>query len=90
MNFDWGTDLITNEAADFVSIRWSGKVRIPFDGSAVPEDYILEIIADDGVRLYFDGVLVIDRWDTCCDVQQATVTVVPNSFYDIRLEYKEH
>jgi hypothetical protein len=26
LNFDWGTGLITNEASDFVSVQWFGKI----------------------------------------------------------------
>ena len=29
IDFDWGTDLITDEAADHVSVRWYGKVVSP-------------------------------------------------------------
>ncbi len=48
INFNWGLDLITNEVADFVSIRWSGKVLAP-----TSEEYTFIIKADDGVRLYW-------------------------------------
>jgi hypothetical protein len=44
---------------------------------------------DDGFRLYIDKVLLIDRWNTCCDEMQVTIPLVEGSFYDIVLEYKE-
>ena len=62
INFNWGTGLITNDAADFVSIRWFGNILAP-----TTEEFTFILHADDGVRLYLDGVLVIDRWDECCD-----------------------
>lgn len=71
IDFDWGTDLITNEAADFVSARWYGKVKAPST-----EEYTFIVSADDGVRLYIEGLLVVDRWDTCCDDVTATVSFV--------------
>lgn len=71
VDFDWGTDLITNEAADFVSVRWYGKIRAP-----TTEEYTFILHADDGIRLYIDGVLVIDRWDSCCADMTATLSFV--------------
>jgi len=62
INFDWGHGLITNDVADFVSARWFGKVLAP-----ATEEFTFIIHADDAVRFYFDGVLVIDRWDSCCE-----------------------
>jgi hypothetical protein len=47
VNFDWGTDLVTAEAADFVSARWMGKVK-----PSITEEFTFILHADDGVRLY--------------------------------------
>lgn len=40
--------LVTNDVADFVSIRWFGKILAP-----VTEEFTFIMHADDGVRLYF-------------------------------------
>jgi len=61
IDFNWGNGLITPDGADFVSVRWYSKVKPPFT-----EEYTFIVDADDGVRVYFDGVLKIDRWDKCC------------------------
>lgn len=29
IDFDWGLGLVTNDVADFVSIRWFGKILAP-------------------------------------------------------------
>lgn len=84
IDFDWDVGLITNEAADFVSIRWYGKIRSP-----TTEEYTFILTGDDGIRFYVNGKLLIDRWDTCCDDMTATVSLTKDEFYDIRLEYKE-
>lgn len=60
IDHDWGTGLITTAATDFVSVRWYAMVKAP-----VTEDFFFTLEADDGVRLYFDGELKIDRWDEC-------------------------
>lgn len=85
VDFDWGTDLVTDLAADFVSARWVGKVRAP-----LTEQFTFILHADDGVRMYLEGVLVIDRWEDCCDDVTYTVSLTQNQFYDIRIEWKEH
>ena len=48
IDFDWGLGLVTPQVADFVSIRWSGKVLSP-----VNEEVTFILNADDGVRFYF-------------------------------------
>jgi hypothetical protein len=53
----WGKDLLTPTAADYVSVRWTGFIRPASTGS-----YTFYIDADDAVRLYIDGTLVIDTW----------------------------
>jgi len=60
IDHNWGTGLITAAATDFVSIRWYTQVKAP-----VTEDFFFTIEADDGVRLYFNGELKIDRWNNC-------------------------
>lgn len=85
INFDWGLGLVTLDVADFVSARWFGKVLAP-----ATEEFTFIIHADDGVRFYFDGVLVIDRWDKCCEDVTSTQSLVSGTFYDIMIEFKEY
>lgn len=76
---------MTNDVADFTSARWYGKVKAP-----ASEEFTFILKADDGVRFYLDGTLYIDRWDSCCDDVTATITLVQDVFYDIRVEWKEY
>lgn len=85
LNFDWGTGLITNFAADFVSVRWVGKVRAP-----TTEKYMFSVEADDGFRLYLDNKLLIDGWDKGAGSISAEYNLVQNSYYDIVVEYVEY
>lgn len=43
---------------DGFHVRWIGQVQPKFT-----DDYVFRIVSDDGVRLWIDGQLVIDRWD---------------------------
>ena len=84
INHDWGTGLITPSASDFVSARWYTRVKAP-----LTEDFFFTIEADDGVRVYFNQILKIDRWDTCWEDQIFMYYLVEGEFYDIKIEYKE-
>lgn len=58
VDFDWGTGAPgTGVNADNFSARWSGKLLVPATGS-----YRFQTESDDGVRLWVNGVLVIDNW----------------------------
>ena len=85
LDFDWGTGLITDEAADFVSAQWFGKILPEYT-----EEYTFIISADDGVRMFIDGVRVVDRWDDCCDDVTFSMDLTGDTFYDVIIEYKEH
>ena len=55
-NWSYSSPLPDQLGPDYWSARWTG--RFPFDYGT----YIFRIEADDGVRVYVDGLLVIDQW----------------------------
>lgn len=85
LNFDWGTGLITTYAADFVSVRWVGKIKAP-----TTETYMFTAEVDDGFRLYLNDALVIDGWDTGAGTVSAQYSLTQGTFYDIKVEYVEY
>ena len=57
VNFDWGKGAPANGLpADNFSARWTRS--LPFDNAV----YRFTLRADDGVRFYIDGLLIIDEW----------------------------
>ena len=57
INFDWDIDgPVSGGRADKFSAQW--ERTLAFD----PGTYSLQAIADDGIRVYVDGALVIDEW----------------------------
>ncbi|MEN6479317.1 MAG: PA14 domain-containing protein [Anaerolineales bacterium] len=57
IDFDWGyASPAYGLPADYFSVRWSRRA----DFSA--GDYNWKVRTDDGVRLYIDGVLILDHW----------------------------
>lgn len=58
IDFDWGTGAPgTGVAVDNFSARWSGKLIVPVTGS-----YRFQTESDDGVRLWVNGVQLINNW----------------------------
>jgi hypothetical protein len=46
---------------------------------------------DDGVRLWIDGQLVIDSWETTAGIKTGTpISLIAGKHYDIQVEYYEH
>lgn len=58
LNYDWGTLAPTQlgTQTDTWSARWTCTAQ--FEAA----DYTFSVTSDDGVRLYIDNVLVIDKW----------------------------
>jgi len=84
--FDWKSNSPgTGVAKDNFSVRWSGKVEASSTGN-----FQFQTKANDGVRLWVNDVLVIDKWAN----QSATVTTTSSPIaltadqrYTIKLEY---
>ena len=57
IDYDWGYGSpAAGLPADHFSVRWSRRA------SFSAGDYNWKVRADDGVRVYVDGVLILDRW----------------------------
>ena len=82
INFDWGSGAITPTAADYVSVRWTGRLLTRYT-----EQYTFYTDADDGVRLWVNDVLLIDRWDSGANMTAAKTSLNAAVFYRIKLEY---
>jgi len=88
VNFDWASAAPGGSlSAGNYSVRWTGKVQAPVTGS-----FTFTTMADDGVRLWVDNVLVIDNW---IDQAVTTRSSVPIAFaagtlHDLKMEYYEH
>lgn len=84
VDFNWGLAApVKAVAATNFSSRWSGFIRLQRAGAC---QYI--VVADGGVRLWVDGLLVIDDW-TPGPVRQRTATAnMKQTFrHAIRLDY---
>jgi len=88
INFDWGSGspdpVLTS---DTFSVRWSGWLQIPADGN-----YSFFVTADDGVRLWINGQLLINQWQLqgATEFSASLSELEAGQKLDIRLEYFEN
>jgi hypothetical protein len=87
VNFNWSTGSPgTGVNADNFSVRWNGQVTAPSTGS-----YRFRTNSDDGVRLYVNGVLVINNWTDHAptDNTSGSISLVAGTKYNVLMEYYE-
>ena len=71
---------------DGYSVRWAGKLT-----ADTTETYTLRALADDGVRVFVDGVRLIDEWtDHPPTSYTAEVDLVAGQAVDVVVEYYEN
>src|SRR5713226_5301993 len=87
VNFDWGRyKPAPHVGENNFSVRWTGKLT-PAESGA----YRLGATADDGVRLYLDGQLLIDAWKTNpTKTVTKEVNLEAGRAYDVRMEYYQY
>lgn len=70
---------------DSFCVRWTGWVLAPASGS-----YTFHVTADDGVRLWVDGALLIDQWREQSPTEYSgSARLTAGRKHDIRIEYYE-
>jgi hypothetical protein len=87
VNFDFGgVSPAAGVNADNFSARWTGQVEAPVTGS-----YTFSTVSDDGVRLWVNGVQVINNWTDHAPTLDngAAITLTAGQKYDIRMEFFE-
>jgi chitodextrinase len=87
VNFAWVAGTPDSRlGADNFSARWAGKVQATTTGN-----YTFSTDSDDGVRLWVNGVLVIDNWTphALATNTSALISLTAGKQYSIRMEYRE-
>jgi hypothetical protein len=80
---DFGTGSPPGVPADGFSARYEG--RINFDAA----DYEFALTGDDGVRLWVDGELVIDRWVNQAATTYRAARAMTAGIHNVRVDYYE-
>ncbi|MFZ5988605.1 MAG: PA14 domain-containing protein [Bacillota bacterium] len=86
INFDWGVgtpDKLIKPDYKF-SIRWTGQIQPVYS-----EEYVFYITHDDGVRLWINNELVLDKWVSGSRTVSETdkIAFKADQKYDIKIEY---
>jgi hypothetical protein len=85
IDFDWGMGSPDPSiSADDFSVRWTRTVNLESG------DYRFTTETDDGVRLYVDGILIIDEWyDQAPTIHTADLNLSAGD-HSLRMEYYEN
>ena len=90
VNFDWGTGSFDAgnypNATDYFCVRWVGTIQGEYPG----QTYTFHTTTDDGVRLYVDGNLIINKWSPQSATTLSGTYVMPANPVDIIMEYFEN
>jgi endoglucanase len=88
VDFNWTSGSPNaNVAVNNFSVRWEGEVEAPVDGV-----YAFSTASDDGVRLWVNGIQIINNWTDhaeTIDNGTQTFTFSANKKYAIKMEYYE-
>ena len=87
VDFEWNNNSPDSSiGSDTFSARWTGQIEPLFS-----ETYNFHTTSDDGVRLWVDGQLIVDKFvDRRSTQDTATIDLVAGKKYDIRMEYYEN
>ncbi len=85
IDFAWASTAspVAGIAPGSYSVRWSGQVQAQYT-----QTYVFSATADDGVRLWVGGQLLIDQWkDQAATEYTASIALTAGAKYDLVLEY---
>jgi LysM repeat protein len=84
IDFNWGNKSpIAGVTADYFSVRWTGE--FPFAGGT----YQFYARADDGIRVFVDGVAIIDEWHLATDRTYWAGITLNAGTHVVKVEYFE-
>jgi endo-1,4-beta-xylanase len=85
LNFNWEDKApVPGIGPDTFSVRWTGSITPRYS-----ELYVFTAQADDGLRLWVNGVKLIDDWNYTPNVRYAKLRLEANKRYAIRMDYHE-
>lgn len=86
IDFNWeGGSPDAALASDNFAVRWTGTLLVPATGI-----YTFSTRTDDGVRLWIDDVLLIDKWQPQSPTTwSATISLAAGTRVPLRMEYYE-
>jgi hypothetical protein len=84
INFNWGTGSPDPRIpADNFSVRWTRDIWFE------PGRYEFTATVDDGVRIYLDGRIILDRWQDAASATYRVSADISRGLHTLRVEYYE-
>jgi hypothetical protein len=86
VNFDWGTGSPDPSiGVDTFSVRWTGQIQSLFS-----QTYTFYTTSDDGVRLWVNGVQLVNNWTGHSPTENSgTIALTGGAPYSIQMDYYE-
>ena len=87
IDFTWTNGLSPNLSNGLYTVRWTGQVQPQYS-----ETYVFDVLSDDGVKLWVNDQLLIDKWQTQNGGSEWTNAIVLQSGtrYDLKMEYLQN
>ncbi|MDB6068549.1 MAG: hypothetical protein JWR26_4757 [Pedosphaera sp.] len=83
IDFVWGTTSLPITNTGTYTVRWTGQIEPQYS-----ETYTFDANTDDGVKLYVNDQLIIDRWVTQGATDSlGTIALQAGVHYNIRMDY---
>jgi autotransporter-associated beta strand protein len=85
VNFNWSTNAPDSSIGQTnFTARWSGSVQPQYT-----ENYTFMVVANDGVRLWVNGQLLVNNWtaQTSAATNSGSIALNAQQLYNIRLDY---
>ncbi len=67
----------------FASVRWSGRLSSSFSGL-----HTFYVTSKSGTRFWIDGILVLDRWSSECNLTATTFTLQASALHAVQFDAK--
>jgi hypothetical protein len=86
LDHDWGLGApVAGVPVDGFSVRWTGSFAFATAGT-----YTFSATGDDGIRVYVDGVLLIDQWHDQGATTYTATRVLAAGAHTVTVEYYEN
>ena len=83
IDFTWGPATVPNLSNAVCTVRWTGQIEPLYS-----ETYVFQTRTDDGVKLWVNDQLLIDKWQPQGPTSWAnSITLQAGVRYNIRMEY---
>ena len=87
IDFTWTNGTSPNLSNGLYSVRWLGQVQPQYS-----ETYYFDVLSDDGVKLWVNDQLLIDKWQTQNGGSEwvNSIALQGGARYDIKVEYLQN